>query len=335
MSSDSREPARSLDVSVLIVSYNTRELTLACLGSVARETHGIRYEVVVVDNASSDGSAEAVARAFPEVRLIRSRENLGFACGVNLAAGSAGAEYLLLLNPDTEVLDGAIQRLVEFARSRPGAGIYGGRTLFADGSLNPGCCFRRMTPWTLLCRALGLSTLFADSPVFNSEGYGGWKRDVPRSVEIVQGSFLLIRAETWRELGGFSRDFFMYGEEADLCLRAAALGFRPCFSPAATIVHHGGGSEPVKADKQIRLLAAKRLLIRRHWSRSTAWLGLGLLRVSAGARSLASVLARALRVDVGSAAAWEEVWKRRTEWDTDAPTWALSRSALQSWRVRR
>jgi GT2 family glycosyltransferase len=115
----------------------------------------------------------------------------------------------------------------------------------------------------------------------------------------------------------------MYGEEADLCLRARARGYRPHFFPSASVVHHGGGSEPVKADKQIRLLAAKRLLIQRHWDAGTAWLGLALLRLVPRLRALAVSAASELGFDPGTATAWREVWERRAEWDTDAPTWAL------------
>jgi GT2 family glycosyltransferase len=311
------------DVSILIVSYNTRELNLACLRSVVRETRDLDYEIIVVDNASVDGSADAIAHEFSAVQLVRSRENLGFAGGVNRAATLAQGEFLLLLNPDTEVLDGAIQRLVALARENPEAGIYGGRTVFADGSLNPSCCWRRITAWGLLSRALGLSMLLENSAWLNPEGYGGWRRDTPREVDIVQGSFLLLRAATWQELGGFSKEFFMYGEEADLCLRARARGYRPRFFPSASIVHHGGGSEPVKADKQIRLLSAKRLLIQRHWDARTAWLGLSLLRLAPRLRALAVAVASAVGVDPGAGAVWREVWNRRGEWDTDQPTWAL------------
>src|SRR5690606_35725860 len=117
----------------------------------------------------------------------------------------------------------------------------------------------------VFCVATGLSSLFRGSSLFNPEGYGGWKRDTVREVDIVSGCFFLIRRELWERLGGFDPAFFMYGEEADLCLRARKLGARPMVTPEATIVHYGGASERVRADKMVRLLQAKALLIRRHW----------------------------------------------------------------------
>src|SRR5688500_18347804 len=130
-----------MDLSILIVSYNTREETLACLESVYAQTRDVSFEVIVVDNASQNGSAEAIAQKFPEVKLVQPGENIGFARANNVAARHASGEFLLLLNPDTVILNGAIQTAVAFARSHPQAGIVGGKTLYADGSLNATSCF--------------------------------------------------------------------------------------------------------------------------------------------------------------------------------------------------
>ena len=135
-------------LSIIVVSYNTREMTLACLQSISEQTQ-LPHEVIVIDNRSDDGSADAIAAAFPDHRLIRAERNLGFAAANNLAAREARGDFLLLLNPDTLVLRGALDRLVAFARKRPEARIWGGRTLYADGRLNPGSCWGRITPWSL------------------------------------------------------------------------------------------------------------------------------------------------------------------------------------------
>lgn len=148
-----------VDVSILIVSYNTRELTRIALDTIAAETKLVNYEVIAIDNASSDGSAEMIASHPLVPQLIALRDNIGFARANNLAAGLARGRYILLLNPDTEVLHGAIDKLVAFARTAPQARIWGGRTLFADGTLNPSSCWGRMTPWNLICRATGLSAI--------------------------------------------------------------------------------------------------------------------------------------------------------------------------------
>lgn len=311
------------DVSIIIISYNTREMTLACLESVYAEMGDVHFRVIVVDNASQDGSADAIADRFPQAELIRSDENIGFAAANNLAAERAESEYLLLLNPDTVVLDCAIDRLMEFARRTPERGIWGGRTVFADGSLNPTNCWKRMTIWGLACRAVGLATLFPRSSICNPEGYGAWSRDTERDVDIVTGCFFLIRTGLWRELGGFDRSFFMYGEEADLCLRARRLGARPGITPEATIVHYGGASERVRADKVVRLLMAKRLLISRHFGPVRGRVAGALLAAWPATRAIASAV-------LGRSSAWSEVWVRRGEWLNPEGTRGEHRQGLRS-----
>jgi GT2 family glycosyltransferase len=302
-------PDREPVVSVLVISYNTRAMTLACLRSLRAETR-VPHEVVVLDNASSDGSAEAIAAAFPEVTLIASRENLGFAGGNNRAAEQARGRFILLLNPDTVVLDGAVDRLVAFAERTPRARIWGGRTLYADGRLNPASCWRRMTLWNAFCRTAGLAGLFPGSGLFNAEAYGGWDRGTVRAVDLVSGCFFLIERELWRALGGFDRDFFMFGEEADLCLRARALGADPHVTPDAVIVHHGSASMPDQAEKMAMLLQAKVALVRRHFPAWQRPLGVALVRLWPLSRMLAGRLAG------GRAAGsmWAAVWARRAAW---------------------
>lgn len=305
------------DLTIVVVSFNTRELTLACLASVFEETRATPFELIVVDNASSDGSADAIDAAFgARLRLVRSAENLGFAAANNLAAQSARGRLLLLLNPDTVVLDGAIDRIVSFAARRPDAGVWGGRTVFADRSLNPSSCWGRPTLRSLAFQACGLSTAFPRSAFLNPEGIGGWKRDTERAVDIVSGCFLLIGRDLWERLGGFDRRFFMYGEDADLCLRAAALGARPAVTPDATIVHLGGRSEAVRADKIVRLYTARMQLLDRHLPGFRASAGRWLQR--------GNVLRRwflwTARATFGNARArdaarvFSEVWARRRQW---------------------
>ena len=161
-----------------------------------------------------------------------------------------------VIDGDTVVLENAIGRLLDFAEKNPTAGIWGGRTVFGNGTLNPGSCFRKMSIWNQFCRAFGLAAIFRNSELFNAEEYGGWSRDSIRQVDIVCGCFLMIKRTLWNQLNGFDRRFFMYAEEADLCVRAKKLGYSPMICGAAQIVHYGGGSEKVRADKMVRLLSA-------------------------------------------------------------------------------
>lgn len=306
-----------LDLTIIVVSYNTREMTLACLRSVYAETRSATFETFVVDNASTDGSAQAIRDAFPQVRLIARSDNLGFAAANNLAARDALGEYILLLNPDTVVLRGAIDKLLKFARDRQGPVICGGRTLFADGRLNPTSCWGRPTLWSAFCRGAGLSALFRGSRWFDPEALGGWSRDSVRQVDIVTGCFFLLRRELWQRLGGFDPAFFMYGEEADLCLRAAKLGVRCWITPDAEIIHYGGASERVRADKMVRLFRAKSQLYQRHWTPAAARWGDATLTLWALTRLCATRIAQLVRPQAQqSCETWREVWRRRAEWRT-------------------
>jgi GT2 family glycosyltransferase len=179
-----------------------------------------------------------------------------------------------------------------------------------------------MTLWSLTSQVLGLSSLFRRSALFNSEGYGGWMRDAERDVDIVTGCFLLIRKSFWDELNGFDAAYIMYGEEADLCLRARALGARPRVTPEAEIVHHGGASETVRADQLIRVIRAKTTLIQRNfrpWQRplATAMLRRWPWSRMQAARLLARVTGGARHRE--AAENWSEVWARRDEWRMGYP----------------
>ena len=296
-------------LSIIVVSYNTREMTLECLRSVYAETT-LPFELIVIDNASEDGSAEAIAAEFPQARMMAETVNHGFALANNVAAKQARGEYVLLLNPDTLVLDAALDRLHAFAQTRPKAGIWGGRTVFADHSLNPYSVWQRMTIWNIFCRTAGLARFFRNSPLFNAEAYGGWDRSDVREVDIVTGCLFLIRRADWETLGGFDTTYIMYGEEADLCLRARdQLDARPTMTPDSTIVHYGGASEKVLSDKMVRLLKAKSELIKRHfpsWQRPVAR---ALFLAWPFSRSLFARL-----VGRSGTSSWPDIWARRNEW---------------------
>ena len=296
----------TVELSVIVVTYGAREITLQCLESVARESGSFACEVVVVDNGSPHGMAASIASAFPRIRVIAQAANSGFAAAANLASDVARGRYLLFLNPDTIVLGGALDTLLQFAYSRPGAGIWGGRTLFADGAINPTSCRRRPTLWSLFCSAFALDTRYPNSRFFNRFGYGGWPRDDERTVEVICGCFLLIDRRLWDRIAGFSPAFFMYGEDDDLCLRAQRLGFRPVFTAGSTIVHHGSGTETNQERKIRQILAARALLIRAHFSILTRIPAIALLALRpCFGREFAKPGLRNL---------WGKVWQRRRQW---------------------
>lgn len=304
-------------VSIIVVSYNTCQMTLECLRSVFQQAETYSFELLVLDNASTDGSAMAIRKEFgSRIDFVESEENLGFAAGNNFMALRASGDYLLLLNPDTVVLDNAVDQLVRFALGRPDAGIWGGRTLTGDGTLDPTSCFARQTLWSLVCQLSGLRSLFPRTNFFNPEGIGGWNREGVRQVDIVTGCFLLIRRSLWTALGGFRELFFMYGEEADLCLRAHTLGSQPVVTSMATIVHYGGASERVKAEKIVRLLKAKMLLIHLYFSPGKKRFGAFLLALWPISRYVVhagfALTGRASSIETRDV--WREVLAKRKLW---------------------
>ncbi len=304
-----------MELSIIIVSYNTCKYTLECLESLYRETKDISFEVILIDNASNDNTVEEVARKFPQVHLIPSKKNSGFAGGNNIAAEYAKGEYLLLLNPDTIVLNKAIEKLLAFARSNPGAGIYGGRTVFPDGTLNRSC-YSKKTLWSQVCSVFGLTKIFSFSPVFNPLPYGSWGYDTIRHVDIISGCFLMTKKDIWEKLGGFNPLFFMYAEEVDLCLRAKKIGCNPLFCPEAEIIHYRGASEATRADKIIKIHRGEVTLLNEHWPFMQKSIGIFLFRYRVWLKStfykiLSFINKKKYKEE---ASVWNEVWVNRNIW---------------------
>jgi GT2 family glycosyltransferase len=307
-------------VSIMLVNWNTRELTLECLRSVYAQTLDTSFEVIVVDNGSADGSAEAIAREFPQITLMAEAENHGFAKATNISVERARGRYVLLLNTDTVVLDRAIDRLVAFADANPEARMWGGRTVFEDGTLNPDSCWGRITPWSVFCLSIGLTSVFRRSPLFNPESYGDWQRDQQRQVDIIQGSFLLIERMFWNELGGFDLDFFMFCEEADLCARAQSQGAMPMMTPKATIIHYGGRSTKNFARRMSYIYGGRIGLIKRHFGRSWQPVGIGLTVFGAWLRaSSLRQMARFWPRFSQKADEWNAIWDQRHLWINGPP----------------
>nr|WP_302477349.1 glycosyltransferase family 2 protein [Sphingomonas sp. ID1715] len=302
-------------MSILVVSYNTRQITLECLDSLYRHPPSVPYEVIVVDNASKDGSAEAIAAAFPQATLVASAENLGFGGGNNLAARSAKGRRLLLLNPDTIVFERTFDAVWDYAEREPFRGIWGGRTLHKDGSLNPPSCWREISLWGLFTTSSGLQHLFPSNPLVSWEDYGGWQRDREREVDIVAGCFLLIDTPLWEQLGGFDSRFFMYAEESDLCMRAKRLGARPGITPDAALVHLGGASTSSRTNALMNVQRARLTLMRKHWSPLRFALGRALIAYWAWSRKhLSRFKSGRFDGEGNSQEKWAMIWNKRSEW---------------------
>lgn len=293
-------------LSVIVVSFNTRQATLDCLASVRLDDPDA--ELVVVDNGSLDGSAAAIREAFPDAVVIEAGENLGFARGVNAGAAAASGSWILLLNPDALVLPGTLAALRAFAEAHPEHGLYGGRTLRPDGRLDPSSCWGEPTWWSLVCFATGLTTAFPRTRLFDPESLGRWQRDTVREVPIVTGCLLLISRAEWDSLGGMDPDYFLYGEDADFSRRARRAGLRPVVVPSAVIVHEVGGSTASAGRKMSMVMAGKATDARKHRGRVGAPVAIGLLQTGAALRALLERVGRR-RSDT-----WRTVWASRRDW---------------------
>lgn len=294
------------EVAIVIVNYNTRDEVIECVRSVLSTTT-VPAEIVVVDNGSVDDSVAGLRAFGAPVSVVEAGANLGFAKGVNLGVKHTHAPWVLLLNPDTTVLDGALDALVSFAKAHPEYGVYGGRTLRPNGSTDPSSCWGAMTLWSLTCYALGFTTILKRSRLFDPESLGRWDRDSVREVPIVTGCLLLISRENWRRLGGMDERFFLYGEDAEFSGRARKGGLRPVIVPDATIIHAVGGSTVPGGRKMALVMAGKATVLRTQWRPLPAAIGIALLQIGAGVRAFPYALRR-------RSGTWTHAWVHRKDW---------------------
>lgn len=244
-----------MDVSVIIVNWNTRELLKDCLSSVYEQAGDVELEVIVVDNASTDSSVEMIKNDFEGVNLIENAENRGFAAANNQGIAVSKGRYVLLLNSDTVVLDNAIAKTVSFADALPRAAVTGCRVLNPDGTLQP-TCFMFPSVLNMLLSSTYVYKLYPSSRFFGRERMTWWDRNDVRQVDVVTGCFMLVRREAIDEVGVMDERFFMYAEETDWCYRFKKAGWDVVFTPAAQIIHLGGQSaakRPVAMIIQLRL----------------------------------------------------------------------------------
>ena len=237
----------AIDVSIIIVNWNTRDLLRNCLQSITAQTSA-PHEIIVVDNASRDGSADMVKTEFPDVILIANSGNAGFAAANNQGLRISRGRTVLLLNPDTLILDGAIDQMLGWLDRHPGVGCVGCQVLEGPGVIQR-TCFADPTLLNFVMVEFGLMRLARWVPFFGRSWYTDWDRKSEREVDVVSGMFMLVPRTVMNEVGLLDDAFFVYGEESDWCRRIRKAGYTCVFSPEAQIIHLDGGS---KSTSQIR-----------------------------------------------------------------------------------
>ncbi len=247
------------DLSIIIVNWNAKAFLLECLRSLARETKSLRAEIIVVDNASSDGSPETVQNEFPDVRILRNHANLGFAKANNLGIALSSGRYLFFVNSDIKVLPGCMHGMVDYMETNPAVGMIGPKVLNSDMTLQLSC--RRFpSVWKMLGRALGLDRIF---PRITFHPH-----DKVRCVEMLSGCFWVVRREALNQVGFLDENFFMYAEDIDWCKRFWQAGWKVVYFPGAEVIHYGGASS---SNAPIRFYTEMQRANLQYWKKHHSW----------------------------------------------------------------
>lgn len=254
-------------LSIILVSYNTKELLLRCLSSILNSIENVDFEIIVVDNNSKDGSTKEVHNRFPRIKLIENQSNRGFAAANNQGLRLMRGEYALLLNPDTLMTDSSLSKMIEFIRENPKTGIVGCRILNPDRSLQPSA-FPIPSLKDLILSGFAASWISVGRYVqrHSNRHYMPHKR--PVRVGWVSGACLLIRKETMEEIGLLDENFFLFSEDVDWCIRAQRRGWDVVYYPHATIIHYGGQSSQKNLALKIASFYRKRFyFVKKHFGR--------------------------------------------------------------------
>ncbi|MCF7832021.1 MAG: glycosyltransferase [Candidatus Marinimicrobia bacterium] len=255
------------DISIIIVSYNVKTFLQHCIHSIQKASKGLDVEIFVVDNNSIDGSGEMVQREFPDIIFIGNDKNLGFGKANNQALKRSLGKYVLFLNPDTLIEENTLRIFLEFMDNNQKVGIAGPKILNSDGSLQLACRRSFPLPSIALPKLLGLSSLFPKSKVFGKYNLTYLDPDESYAVDAISGSFMFCRGSLIRELGGFDEDFFMYGEDLDLCRRVQLKNSLVYYVADTTIIHHKGeSSKSAPFDSLLAFYRAMDIFFRKHFS---------------------------------------------------------------------
>lgn len=277
------------DLAVVVVDHNAGPYLTGCLRSVFANAGGLEIEVVVVDNASTDGSARSAVAAYPKVELVETGSNRGFAAGVNVGIAATTAPYVFVLNPDAEIWEGTLERFVKLARERPHAAAIGPMIRSADGTVYPS---GRVVPSLGIAAGHALlGPFWPDNPFSRAYRLAGWDRTSERSVDWISGSAFLLRRAALEQVGPLDERFFLYAEEVDLFMRLREAGWQVLFTPELEVLHVGGVS--TGRSRRVHLIHSHSVYLyfekhhARGWRRTLLPLARVFLRVRAELASLA------------------------------------------------
>ncbi|MFD0697777.1 glycosyltransferase family 2 protein [Paenibacillus sp. GCM10027628] len=285
-----------MDLSVIILNYNTRELTLNCLQSVFASTTSYKYEVILIDNASSDNTLQAVVEHFPQVTCIANDQNVGFSKANNQCIKIAKGRYVLLLNSDTVVQLDTLETMLQFMDSHPDVGASGCKIVLPDGSLDKACKRGFPTPSASFYYAFGFSKLFPNIPRFNQYQLGYLDPDQEYPIDSLVGAFMLVRREAIDQVGMLDEEFFMYGEDIDWCYRIKQAGWVNYYYPRTQIIHYKGASSRKKPFKIIyEFHRAMILFHKKHYQYQYSWPINAMVYAGVGLKFVLSLLTNKLR----------------------------------------
>jgi GT2 family glycosyltransferase len=258
-----------VDLSIIIVNYNVKEFLQNLIHSINKAAKNFSFEIIIVDNASDDGSEQFIKEKFPEVKLICNSYNEGFSKANNKGLSIASGKYILLINPDTLVSEDTFQKMIEFFESYPQAGMAGCKILNPDGSLQLACRRSFPGPWTSFCKVTGLSSLFPKSKLFARYNLTYLDENETYEVDAISGSFMMMRRDAYEKVGGLDEQFFMYGEDLDLCYRFQKSGYKVFYVHSTQIIHYKGESTKRSSFDETKVFYdAMDLFVKKHLSSS-------------------------------------------------------------------
>lgn len=258
-----------MKLSIIIVNYNVKEFLQNLIHSIEKAASDISHEIIIVDNASDDGSVDFIREKFPFTKLIVNNKNLGFSKANNIGLSIAQGEYILLLNPDTLISEDTLTKMIDFFEDHPDAGLAGCKILNSDGTLQLACRRSFPGPWTSFCKVTGLSTIFPKSKLFARYNLTYLDENKTYEVDAVSGSFMMLKKDIYQKVGGFDEQFFMYGEDLDLCYRIQKAGYKVYYVHNSQIIHYKGESTRRSSLDETKIFYnAMRLFVKKHLSSS-------------------------------------------------------------------